>query len=131
MDYFYYFGYMVGQIKICNYLVIGIVKLKRKILFEVLVDVWWGLVWVLDICFDIINQDWEVRLCVNMIGNELLDIFVEKNVRKWKRSFLFSFLFRLVDFRKNFFGFFGFVKMVKLCDGNEGEYDVMFEYVFL
>lgn len=129
MDYFYYFGQMVGQIKICNYLVIGMVKLKRKILFEVIVDVWLGLVWVLDIYFDIVNQDWEVRLCVNMIGNELLDIFVEKNVRKWKRSFLLSFLFRLVDFRKNFFGFIGFVKMVKLCD--EGEYDVMFEYVFL
>lgn len=125
MDHLHY----PGQTKTRNHSVIGTVKPKRKISFEVTTDVRRGSAWASDTRLDTINQDWEARSRANTTGNEPPDIPVEKNARKRKRSFPLSFLFRLADSRKNSSGSLGSAKTVKSRDGNEGEHDATPEYV--
>lgn len=129
MDHLHYPGQTAGQTKTRNHSVIGTVKPKRKISFEVTTDVRRGSAWASDTRLDTINQDWEARSRANTTGNEPPDIPVEKNARKRKRSFPLNFLFRLADSRKNSSGSLGSAKTVKSRDGNEGEHDATPEYV--
>lgn len=129
MDHLHYPGQTAGQTKTRNHSVIGTVKPKRKISFEVSADARRGSAWASDTRLDTINQDWEARSRANTTGNEPPDIPVEKNARKRKRSFPLSFLFRLADSRKNSSGSLGSAKTVKSRDGNEGEHDATPEYV--